>query len=84
MDPSILNDFHQGTWRALHTCIPKFVNVENGDKTVKSYEFSSILRVTSMLNDPNIYNGMLEGMLRNEIKCEQLVYNEEVSARIYK
>lgn len=35
-----------------------------------------------MVENPDVYSGMLYGMLHNEIKCLELGYTDEVNARL--
>lgn len=72
----------QGSYRALHVCIPKevFVRREDG-KIEQTYAFSDVVGVTDMLNYQ--YDGMLRGMLKQPIPCNNLGYNEEVCVILF-
>lgn len=77
IDSSILSDFMQGTYRALHVCTPEKLNIySRRGRLEQAFDFSAVVSVTDILNHQ--YNGVLRGMLKDEIECKQLIYNEEV------
>lgn len=77
INPSSLVEFMQGSYRALHVCIPeKTHNYNENDVLEKTYFFSDILNTPNMLNYE--YNSILLGMLKDPIYCKSLGYTEEV------
>lgn len=75
VDASVLSDFMQGTFRALHVCTPRNINIFEGDKKM-SYQLSDMIGVTDILNSQ--YNGVLLGQLTDKVECKQAIYNDEV------